>query len=248
MTSIVIIDDEKHIRELIKQLLIDNFLEIKIVGEADSVERGVELIRKTSPDIVLLDIDIKGGTGFNILQRLRPYSFKLIFITAFNNFAIKAIKFSAIDYILKPINEYEFIEALNKVLEQLDANDNEVQYENFISQYEKNAPPKKLVLRTAEALHLVNVTNIIYCKSDNSYTTFYLSNANDIIVSKSIKEFATFLEDYYFVRPHQSYLVNIQYISKIDKSDGGFIILNNGKEIPVSTRRKQHLLNILEQI
>ena len=247
MISAVVIDDDKHIRELNIQLLKDNFPDIKVVGEADSVVDGIMVIEKTKPDLVLLDIEIKGGTGFNILQKLHPYSFKLIFITAFNEFAIKAIKFSAIDYILKPVNEYEFIEAVNKVIERLNVEDNVLQYDNFIAHYEKTTQHKKIVLRTAEALHLVDVGDIIYCKSDNSYTTFYLNNANNIIVSKSIKEYASILEDYSFVRPHQSYLVNLKHITKIDKSDGGFIILNNGKEIPVSSRRKQPLINMLDQ-
>ncbi len=248
MITAVIIDDEKPIRELNKLLITDNFKEISIVGEADSVQGGIRVIKETNPDIVLLDIEIKGGTGFNILQELHPYNFKLIFITAFNEFAIKAIKFSAIDYILKPVNEYEFIDAIKRVISQLSVTDNKVQYNNFLSHYEKKTQNKKLVLRTAEALHLVDVADIIYCKSDNSYTTFYLNNANDIIVSKSMKEYALILEEYNFVRPHQSFLVNLKYVTKIDKSDGGFVILNNGKEIPVSSRRKQTLLTMLEKI
>ncbi|WP_066630386.1 LytR/AlgR family response regulator transcription factor [Labilibacter marinus] len=247
MISAVIIDDEKDLRALNASMIKDNFPDINIVGEADSVDGGVKLIQDTKPDIVLLDIEIKGGTGFNILQKLHPYNFKLIFITAFNEFAIKAIKFSAMDYILKPVNEYEFIEAIKRVVEQISVADNPVQYNNFLSHYEKKTQTRKLVLRTAEALHLVDVKDIIYCKSDNSYTTFYLNNANHVMVSKSMKEYASILEEYEFVRPHQSFLVNLKYISKIDKSDGGFIILSNGKEIPVSSRRKQPLIQILEQ-
>ncbi|TRX71314.1 LytTR family DNA-binding domain-containing protein [Carboxylicivirga sp. M1479] len=245
MIQAVIIDDDQQMRELNSSLLKENFPEINIAGEADSVDSGIELITNTNPDLVLLDIEIKGGTGFNILQKIRPYNFKLIFITGFNDFAIKAFKFSAIDYILKPVNEFEFIDSINNALEQLKEHNTEQQYGNFLEHYEKKTQNKKIVLRTAEAMHLVDISRIMYCKSDNSYTTFILENAHDIIVSKPMKEYAGLLEEFNFVRPHQSFLVNIQYISKIDKSDGGFVILNNGKEIPVSARKKQALINSL---
>jgi len=248
MITAVIIDDDEQMRELNARLLNDNFPDIELVGQADSVDKGIATIIETKPDLVLLDIEIKGGTGFNILQKIRPYNFQLIFITAFNNFAIKAFKFSAIDYILKPVNEFEFIDAVEKALSQINQQDNELQYDNFMAHFEKKTQNKKLILRTAEALHLVDISDIIYCKSDNSYTTFFLNNASDIIVSKSMKEYASLLEEFNFVRPHQSFLVNIQHINKIDKSDGGFVILNNGKEIPVSARRKQPLLNALDNI
>lgn len=248
MIKAVIIDDDKQMRELNACLLSDNFPDIEIIGEADSVNSGVDIITETKPDLVLLDIEIKGGTGFNVLQKVRPYSFQVIFITGFNNFAIKAFKFSAIDYILKPVNEVEFIDAIEKAVTQININDNELQYDNFLSHYEKKTQSKKIVLRTSEALHLVDISNIVFCKSDNSYTTFYLDGGKEIIVSKSMKEYASLLEEFNFVRPHQSFLVNTQHISKIDKSDGGFVILNNGKEVPVSARRKQSLLSALENI
>ena len=248
MIKAVIIDDDEQMRELNARLLQMNFPDISVVGQADSVESGIKTIVDHQPDLVLLDIEIKGGTGFNILQKIRPYSFKLIFITGFNDFAIKAFKFSAIDYILKPVNEYEFIEAVERAISQLNADMADEQYTNFIEHYEKRTKSKKIMLRTAEAMHLVDISKIVYCKSDNSYTTFIMDNANDIIVSKPMKEYATLLEDYNFVRPHQSFLVNIEFISKIDKSDGGFVILQNGKEIPVSARRKQSLVATLEKL
>jgi two-component system LytT family response regulator len=248
MIKAVIIDDEQALREINRSLLNDNFPQITVVGEADSVETGISLIQKTQPDIVLLDIEINGGTGFNILQKVKPYSFKLVFITAFNHLAIKAIKFSAIDYILKPVNEFEFVNAIENALKSIETKDMEKQVNNFFDHYEKKTQSKKIVLRTTEAMHIIDVSEIIYCKSDNTYTTFYLSDKKEILVSRSIKEYAELLEGYNFLRPHQSYLVNINCIKKIDKSDGGFIIMNNGREIPVSIRRKQSLMQILSKL
>lgn len=137
MTRAVIIDDEKDIREINRRLLSDNFPDIEVVGEADSVETGVELILNEKPQLVLLDIDIKGGTGFHILQKVRPYNFALIFITAFNEFAIKAIKFSALDYILKPVNEVEFCAAIQTACETIEEHRMETQVNNFFEHYEK---------------------------------------------------------------------------------------------------------------
>ncbi|MCU4155608.1 response regulator transcription factor [Carboxylicivirga sp. A043] len=248
MIKAVIIDDDAQMRELNARLLKDNFPHVNIVGEADGVEAGIQLITNEQPNLVLLDIEIKGGTGFNVLQQVKPYNFKVIFITGFNDFAIKAFKFSAIDYILKPVNEFEFTQAIERALSQINADEAEQQYDTFLDHYEKKTQSKKIVLRTAEAMHLVDIASIMYCKSDNSYTTFELEDGNSIIVSKPMKEYAALLEEYHFVRPHQSFLVNLHFIKKIDKSDGGFVILNNKKEIPVSARRKQTLLNSLENI
>ncbi len=248
MIKAVIIDDEQSLREVNRSLLNDNFPQIKVVGEADSVDSGIELIQKTQPDIVLLDIEINGGTGFNILQKVKPYNFKLVFITAYNQFAIKAIKFSAIDYILKPINEFEFVNAIENAITGIKTKDMEKQVNNFFEHYEKKTQSKKIVLRTTEAMHIIDVSDIIYCKSDNTYTTFYLLDKKKILISKPIKEYAEILEDYNFLRPHQSYLVNLNCIKKVDKTDGGFIIMNNGSEIPISSRKKQSLMQVLSKL
>lgn len=248
MTKAVIIDDEKELRDLNRALLADNFPQIEVVGEADSVESGIELIQNTHPDIVLLDIEIKGGTGFNILQRVKPYNFKLVFITAFNHFAIKAFKFSAIDYILKPVNETEFNIAIESALKQIENSQTEQQIGNFFDHYEKKTQSKKIVLRTTEAIHIIDISDIIYCKSDNTYTTFYIANQKEILISKPLKEYTELLEEFNFIKPHQSFLVNLNFIKMVDKSDGGFIILNNNTEIPVSTRRKQSLMKVLDKL
>lgn len=248
MIRTVIIEDEADLREVNKRLLLENFVDIEIVGEADSVESGIELIKKENPHLVLLDIEIKGGTGFHILQKVKPYNFKVIFVTAFNEFALKAIKFSALDYILKPVNESEFCAAVEKALEYFDEEKMEVQVNNLFEHYEKQRGNKKIILRTSDAVFLVNLSDIKYCKSDNSYTIFHIKGKKNIMVSRSIKEYSELLEEYGFCRPHQSYLVNINYIEKLDKTDGGFIILDDKTEIPVSTRRKQAIMQILEKL
>jgi two-component system LytT family response regulator len=248
MIKAIIIEDEPDLREISRNLLKANFSKVEIVGEADSVEEGVALIQAEKPQLVLLDIEIKGGTGFDILQRVKPFTFKLVFVTAFNQFAIKAIKFSAIDYILKPINEFEFINAIESALNMIEPEQADRQMSQLVDMYEKKAQVKKIVLRTQEAIHIVDISDIEYLKSDNSYTTFYLSGEKEILVSKSIKDYSEILEECAFFRPHQSFLVNLNAVSRIDKTDGGFIFLKNGKEIPISSRRKQMVFEMLNRI
>jgi len=180
------------------------------------------------------------------LQQTKPWSFKTIFVTAFNQYAIKAIKFSALDYILKPVNEFEFCSAIQSAIDTIQQNEHSVQMENFMDVFRNQS--RKLVLRTSEAVHIIDVADIIYCKSDNSYTTFYIEGQKTILVSKSLKEYESILESQSFLRPHQSFLVNLNFIQKVDKSDGGFLILKNGTEIPVSSRRKALLMQMLEKL
>jgi two-component system LytT family response regulator len=183
------------------------------------------------------------------LQQLKPYNFKVIFITAFNDFALKAIKFSAMDYLVKPIDEYEFIQAIEKALSQIESDDNfNKQNEYLLDFFKKQNQLGNIILRTSEAIHLVEISEIVYCKSDNAYTSFFLTSGEVIIVSKNLKEYSQMLNDYGFLRPHQSYLVNLKYIKKVDKSDGGFVVLKNGKEIPVSVRQKKKLIEIFEKL
>lgn len=249
MIKAIIIDDEPAMQELNSRLLSEYFHNIKLIGIADSVESGVLLIQKGDPDLVLLDIEIKGGSGFQILQQLWPYKFKVVFITAFDNYAIKAIKFSAHDYIMKPVNEMEFRQAIEQTITDINkCADNQIQTNILMESYRKETQSKKLVLKTIDSLHIVDISDILFCQSDNSYTTFYLDGNEKIMISKSIKEYVELLQDYSFFRPHQSYLVNLNHVKKIDKSDGGFIIMNNKKEIPVSLRQKKKLVSLLEQL
>lgn len=249
MIKAVIIDDEIAIQEMNSRLLSDYFPEIELVGLADSIKSGVELITRQNPDLVLLDIELTDGTGFQLLQKLQPYNFKVVFITGFDSFAIKAIKFSAIDYILKPVNETEFQQAVQRAVELINKNENtQPQVEVLMNSFKKEFKNKKLVLRTSESLHIINISDIYFCKSDNSYTTFYFEGNEKILVSKSLKDYEGLLADYGFFRPHQSFLVNLNHIKKVDKTDGGFIIMENKKEIPVSLRQMKNLVGLLEKL
>jgi two-component system LytT family response regulator len=246
--KVAIIEDEIPLRETNRQLLQNNFPQMEIVGEAGTVAESIAILKSAGPDLVLMDIELADGNCFLVLQACKPYTFKVVFITAYNQYAIKAIKFSAIDYILKPVNEYEFCNAINNVIDKSRADELLVQTAHFEKQYTSKDSPEKIVLRTAETLHIVNIAEINHCKSDNSYTTFFIRGQKPVIVSKSIKEYEELLSAYNFIRPHQSYLVNMDAIACIDKTDGGFIILNDKTEIPLSKRRKQAVMDKLESL
>jgi two-component system, LytTR family, response regulator len=248
MIKAVIIDDEPAMREVNSSLLAEYFPDICLVGTASSVSTGLDLIRAQNPHLVLLDIELNHEKGFQILQELKPYSFKVVFITGHDSFAIKAIKFSALDYILKPVNETEFQLAIQHAVELIEnSDDSQSQVDVLMDTFRREIQSKKLVLRTSDSLHIVHISDIYFCKSDNSYTTFYLNGNEKIVVSKSLKDYEGLLTEFGFFRSHQSFLVNLSHIKKVDKSDGGFIIMKNLKEIPVSLRQMKNLLALLEQ-
>jgi two-component system LytT family response regulator len=249
MIKAIIIDDDAAMQALNSRLLTEYFPEIKLAGVANSIESGIEIINAENPELVLLDIELSDGTGFQLLQKLQPYNFKVVFITGFDSFGIKAIKYSALDYILKPVNEVEFQQAIQRAVRLIEKNESVLpQLEVLLDSFKQEAHSKKIVLRTSEAMHIVDVSDICFCKSDNSYTTFYFEDDENILVSKGLKEYECLLSGHGFFRPHQSYLVNLNHVKKVDKSDGGFIIMKNKKEIPVSMRQMKNLLGLLEQL
>jgi len=249
MIRAIIIDDEPAMQEFNSQLLSEYFPDVELVGKANSIKTSIDLINKQNPDLVLLDIELTDGSGFQLLQKLPSYDFKVVFITGFDSFAIKAIKFSAIDYILKPVNETEFQQAIQRAIALIEQKDyTQPQVNVLIDSFKKEIQSKKLVLRTSDSMHIVNIRDIHFCRSDNSYTTFYFDGDENILVSRSLKDYESLLKEYGFFRPHQSYLVNLNHIKKVDKTDNGFIIMKNKKEIPVSTRQMKNLVSLLDRL
>lgn len=240
-----IVDDEAPVRQTIVLLLNRWFPQIEIAGEAAGVTEAVEKIDLIKPDILFLDIEIRGGTGFHILQRIQYKEFKLIFITAFNEYALQAIKMGAVDYLLKPINETEFRTSVHQIIQKVNPTSESKVNSQFAADIKTTG---KLVLRTLTDIHIVEVKDIIHCVSDNTYTTFYFSNKEKLLVSKSLSEFETILDKFGFVRVHQSHLVNVNCIKRIEKTEGGLVYLNDGSSVPVSSRRKPLLLELIGRL
>jgi two-component system, LytTR family, response regulator len=249
MMRTIIIDDEEKARKTIYNYLALSCKEVEVVAQADSVESGYQAIVDFKPDLVLLDINLTDGTGFDLLKKFDHISFKLIFITAYEEFAIKAFKFSALDYLLKPLNPQELVEAIEKAGKTIENENVELRFKAFINNFDnKPKTDKKLVLKTSENIHLVDIKDIIRCEADGGYTTFFLTDGRKILVSKNLKEYEDILTEYNFFRPHHSHLVNLTYMLSFEKRDGGSIVMKDKSMVPVSTRRKDELMNIFENL
>ncbi len=239
MIRAVLIDDESKGRKTLKNALDKYCHKVDIVGEAEGVVSGKELIETMQPELVFLDIDMKDGTGFDLLEKFQHFSFGVIFVTAHNEYAVKAFKCSAIDYLLKPVLPEELVQAISKFESEMKLKNLSFRLKSLI---ENRNHLKKLALATSEGVELLNIKDLIYCEASGNYTTFF-TPTKQILVSKTIKEYDSFLTETHFYRIHQSYLVNLNFIAKYNKNDGGFVVLENGKKLPVSRRNKSGFLD-----
>jgi two-component system, LytTR family, response regulator len=238
----VIIDDEPDAVDFISTIVREYCTELEIKGTAHNVKDGVQIIKDIIPDLLFLDVEMPNGTGFDLLTYFPEKNFDVIFITAFNHYAIRAIKFSAVDYILKPINIEEFIESVNRVIHKhktVSGNENlEVLLENI-----RTSNPTRLVIPTSDGREYLNPKDIIRIEADRSYSWFFISDKRKILVSKHLKEFQDLLNDRNFFRPHNSHLINLDYVRKFVRNDGGYIIMSDGSQIPISRTRKDLFLD-----
>nr|NQU91696.1 response regulator transcription factor [Bacteroidota bacterium] len=245
MLSIIIIDDEQRVRETIKNILKLSKAELEIVGEGESVSSGYELISQKRPDLVLLDINLPDGTGFDLLQKFERITFKTIFITAYEEYAINAFKFSALDYLLKPFKAGDLLQAIDKANENIQGEKTELKLKAFLANIDK---VKKIVLRTSESMHIVNIHDIVRLESDVNYTRFFLANGEKYLVSKTLKDYDEMLEPSGFFRTHQSHLVNLDHILRYEKTEGGHLIMDDESLVPVSSRKREALFRIFESL
>lgn len=234
MYSVVIIDDEVQARKALKQMLSDFCKNVEVVGEAEGVETGIQILNNLKPDFILLDIMMKDGSGFNLLDEIPERDFKVIFTTAYDNYAIKAFKYSAIDYLLKPINPVELIETVAKLDDIKPINKEQLDLV-------KEKSLDKIAIPGSHGVNFVNINDIIRCKSDNSYTTFYFTNGEKQVVSRSIGEWEKLLPNDQFMRTHQSHLVNMNYIKMYNNKNGISLITSDEAEVPVSRAKKDEL-------
>lgn len=248
MLRTLIIDDEPPVRNTILGLLNKICPQVNVVGEANSVKTGIRAIQEKSPDLVLLDIKMDDGTGFDLLNQIRNINFKIIFITAYEEYAIQAFGFSAIDYILKPINPEKLADAVKRA-EQMKQQVFNTQLgalkENLGNPEKQN---KKIILKNMESIFLLNVDDIIHCESDGSYTVFEIKDNQKIVVSKVLKEYDKLLSGSGFLRIHRSHLINLKHIKRFDKLDGGNVVMSNGNLISVSTSGRERLLELFEEL
>jgi two-component system LytT family response regulator len=245
--DVIIVEDEIAVAKSIEALLSLND-NVNVVGIAHQIDDAEKMIKKLNPDLVLLDIKLSPTeTGFDLLDRISSLKFKFIFITAFNDYALKAFKYNAVDYILKPIDPEDLDAAIERAGERLISENPTEQINSLVKFMNSNSfVQKKILFRTAEQIIAVDIDDIIRLESDANYTTVYLNTGKKITVSKSLKEYSDILEERGFFRVHQSHLINLNYFELFEKQDGGYIVLKDGTNIPVSKRKKQLLLNFLE--
>ncbi len=233
----LIVEDKAYIRKGLLNLLQLIDVDVEVIGECESVKDAVVVANACKPELVFLDINLLDGTAFDFLEQTESLTFKVIFITAYEEYALQALKTGAVDYLLKPVDIAELQIALQKV-EKLPIAEQKQQIKTVKEVW--NNEGTKLILSLHDSFQVIDLNELLFCETDKGYTTFYCSDGKKYMVSKTLKEFEEQLSKANFTRPHQSFMVNLKFIDKYDKS--GVIHLKNGKKIPVSFRKKESFL------
>jgi len=246
--KVLIIDNEVHLRKGLKLLLQSVTNDITAIEEADGVQSGLQAIKVFTPDIVLLDVEMDDGTGFDLLKQLNNPAFQLIFVTAHNKYAIEAFQFSAIDYLLKPVDTEALQKSIAKAFLNIRNKDLKSQIDILLQQLAgMQSRDRKIVLKDVDNTYFIKVPDILYLEAEGTYTKFFFTNAEPMLVSKNLKEYGDILEPLGFLRTHHSFLVNTDKIKLFDKTDGGVLVLDGGFTIPVSQRKKEYVMQMLEK-
>ncbi len=248
MLKVVIIDDEPDAVHAISLIIHEycNFAEV--AGTATSINEGREIIGNIHPDIVILDIEMPRGNGFDLLESLPQRNFEVIFITAYNHYAIKAFKYSAIDYILKPVDIDEFVAALEKARHRLSHPGSFESRYNSLNDNMRGPFPTKITLTTMDNMEFIKVADIIRIEANGSYCKVFFNGENTIMVSKSMKEFQDILEPETFFRSHNSHIININHVKRFWFRDGGYLELDDNSHVPISRRKKEEFLRIINKL
>ena len=247
--KLVLIDNEPSIHEVLRNMVSMYCPNVQIIGEAFGVDEGLALLSEIQPDCVFLDVEMDDGTGMDLLKQVADRDFEVVFITAYDHYALDAFRFSALDFLLKPIDPDELIRAVEKV----EKNVSKFRLNERISILENNlqsisSDSQKIVLKDTESIHILKISQILYCQAEGSYTHFYIEDGRNILVSRNLKEYEKLLKAHRFFRSHHSFLVNINQIIRFDRSEGGMLVMTNQALLPVSNRRKDQLMEILNHL
>ena len=241
---VIIVDDETENRQILISLL-KNYPEIEIVGQASSVEEAEQEILSKKPDLAFLDVSLPPSNIFDFLQKLETIDFLIIFVTAHHEYALKAFEYSAVSYLLKPIDEGLFQKAIDNALETLKKEQNFKIYQTLLHNI-SNPQETKICFPTSEGFDVVKASDILYCQADSNYTFVYLQNEAPICVSKTLSDIENMLPKQFFFRIHKSHLINTNHIRKYLKTDGGSVVMQNGDTLDISRRKKQEFLDFLQ--
>jgi two-component system, LytTR family, response regulator len=251
MITAVLIDDDSNLRNGMRELLAFYAPDITIVGEAEDVPTGVEVMDKLKPQVVFLDIQLNDGTGFDVLEKIAVKNGNttshIVFITAHEEYAIKAFRFSALDFLLKPVDIDELVIVIAKIRTSVDKKDNYAHIDLLLENIRKKVDTyKRIALTTADGIHLYEVSDIIRCEGEDNYTTFYIKNSKPVIISRTLKEFEEMLAEYGFERIHQKHLINLTYLKSYVKKEGGFVVMADNAQLPISARKKERLQELIK--
>jgi len=246
MIKTLIIEDEQKSREMLVAMLEKNCEFVQVIGAAKNVKEGVELIKQFKPELVFLDISMPDGSGFDLLEQVQGHKFELIFATASDQHAIRAIKYSACDYLLKPIDVEELKLAVDKVVQKKNAIPN-MENLNFLIQQLKKSDDnfQKITLPTGNAFEVVNIKDIIRCEADGSYTTFFLADKRKLLVSFGLKHYEDLLPESDFIRIHHHHLINMNHVLRFLKEDGGYAVMSDNSKLEISRRKKDAFMEKL---
>ncbi len=250
MIKAVIIEDEKKSAELLFQLLQRNCPDISVIGKAENVSEGIDLLSKLQPELVFLDVMMPDGSGFDVLEKLKDLKLDVIFTTATDKFAVKAIKYSALDYLLKPIDAAELVNAVKKVTERhasRTVNTNEENLRSLLENVKQNENQfSKITLPTGHAYEIVLIKDIIRCEANDNYTNVYLAGGKKFLVSGTLKHYEDLLPAMDFIRVHHSHLINMNHMARFVKEDGGYAVMSDGSKVEVSRRKREDFLKKLK--
>ncbi|WP_395052765.1 LytR/AlgR family response regulator transcription factor [Flavobacterium sp.] len=253
MITAVLIDDDKHLRKGLKALLERYTNEINIIGEAESVKTGIALLEKTQPQVIFLDIHLSDGTGFDILEKMANSKGKttshIVFITAHEQYAVKAFKFSALDFILKPVDPEELQNTIIKIKEVSGKANSFEHIDLLLENIRKKVDNfKRIALSTSDGIHLFEVSDIIRCEAKVNYTEFFIKNHKPVLISRTLKEYEEILTEHGFERIHQSHLINLSYLKSYIKTDGGYVIMADNSTIPIAQSKKEKLQELIKAL
>lgn len=247
MLRAIIIDDEPKGRSILQKLMALHAPLLTVVGMAANADDGLALIDSHKPDVVFLDVEMPGKSGFDLLRELGNISFKVVFVSAHNHYSLKAIKFHAFDYLLKPIDVDELKQTIAKLFQSANLNTNEQVTEMLSASQQGNNDFSKIAVPSVSSIDLINIDDILYCEASGNSTFVYLTNNKKIVATKNLKEYEDLLAGHRFFRIHHTFLVNLKHVAKYIKGEGGSVILSNQQELEVSRRKKQEFLNSLQQ-
>ena len=238
----IIIDDNESAQESLEELIQTYCPQLTLAGKAFNIQEGQKLIEQVSPALVFLDVEMPTGTGFELLQQLPEIYFKVIFTTAHEKYALKAIKFSALDYLLKPIDAEELVEAVSKTQQDTQQNEFELKMETLFQNLANNQTDQKMMLRDKYGFQITSVKDIIRLEADRNYTHFFIKDQKPLLISKSLKDYEKLLPPEQFFRCHKSHIVNLNYLLRYDRREDDILIFQDGSKVPVARRKLEMLL------